>query len=172
MKSLSTLIVFLIFFSIGLQAQNSSKKIKMHKVWITMQDDSKEQGILYSADEGFLKIANNNSLDVSNLTTIDVKNIDVIKIRRKGKIGKSTWIGAASGVGFGVIFGLAVEDDDNWDGVVATGAGFLFGVIGTGIGAGVGTIKKKIHINGDIEIYKSHLNEMQTYSLAPKNTTN
>jgi len=167
MKALSTLIVFLIFFSIGLQAQNSSKKIKMHKVWITMQDDSKEQGILYSADEGFLKIANNNSLDVSNLTTIDVQNIDVIKIRKKGKIGKGAWIGAASGGGIGVVLGLASSDE-----FVAIGTGFFFGVIGTGIGAGVGAIKKKIHINGDIEIYKSHLVEIQSYSLVQKNTSN
>ena len=171
MKASLTLIAFLLFFSIGLHAQNTSKKNKIYKVWITMLDDSKVQGVLYSADNEFIKISKNNSFDFSNLTTINFQNIDVIKIRRKGKIGKGAWIGAASGVGFGVILGLASEND-GWEGLVATGAGFFFGVIGTGVGAGVGTIKKKIHINGNIEIYKSHLEEIKSYSFTPNNTSN
>jgi len=171
MKASSILITFLIFFSIGLRAQNTSKKIKIHKVWITMQDDSKIKGALYSADNESIKISKNNSFDVSNLTTIDVQNIDVIKIRRKGKIGRGAWIGAASGVGFGVVLGL-VSENDEWEGVVATGAGFFFGVIGTGVGAGVGASKKKIQINGDIETYKNNLAIIQSYSLVLKHTTN
>ena len=167
------LMIFAFFFSISiaLQAQNTSNKIKPHKIWITQLDGSKVSGILYAADEGFVKIAQNNSLDVSNLTSINSEQIDFVKIRRKGKIGRGAWIGGVSGASFGVILGLATVDD-GWEGLVATGEGIFFGAIGTGIGAGIGAIKKKIQINGNIEVYKSHLLEIQSYSLVPKNDNN
>ena len=171
MKTTLTLFAIFMSFSIGLQAQNTSKNIKPHKVWITLMDGLKVKGDLYSADDVSIKIAENNSLDVSNLTAISNQKIDVIKIRRKGKIGKGAWIGATSGAGFGVILGLASESD-GWEGVVATGAGIFFGAVGTGVGAGIGAIKKKIRINGNVEIYKSRLSEIQSYSLIPNKTTN
>jgi len=199
MKTTLMLLAIFMSFSIGLQAQNTSKKIKPHKVWITLMDGIKVKGDLYSADDVSIKIAKNNSLDVSNLTAIsnqkidvikirrkgkknnslDVSNltaisnqkIDVIKIRRKGKIGKGAWIGAASGAGFGIILGLATEDD-GWEGLVATAEGIFFGAVGTGVGAGIGAIKKRIQINGNIDIYKSRLSEIQSYSLVPNNATN
>ncbi|RXP54274.1 hypothetical protein EC396_09425 [Lutibacter sp. HS1-25] len=167
MKKTLTILAILISFSFGLQAQNTSKKIRPHKVWITLMDQSKVKGVLYSADDESIKISENNSLDISNLTTVSGEQINTLKIRRKGKIGKSIWIGAVSGVGTGVILGLATESD-GWEGVVATGAGFTLGVVGTGIGAGVGAIKKRININGNMDTYKTYSNEIQSYSLVIK----
>lgn len=171
MKTTLMLLAIFMLFSIGLQAQNTSKKIKPHKVWITLMDGIKVKGDLYSAEDVSIKIVENNSLDVSNLTAISNQKIDVIKIRRKGKIGKGAWIGAASGAGFGIILGLATEDD-GWEGLVATAEGIFFGAVGTGVGAGIGAIKKRIQINGNIDIYKSRLSEIQSYSLVPNNATN
>jgi len=171
MKTYLSILVILLSFSVSIQAQKSSKKLKLYKVWITLINDTKVQGHLYAADDTSIKITEYNSLDVSNLTTIDSKHIDIIKMRRKGKIGKGAWIGAISGAGIGVITGLATEDS-NWQGAVATGEGIIFGIIGTGVGAAIGAIKKKIQINGNSEVYKSHLLEIQSYSLIPKNTAN
>ncbi len=171
MKTTLMLLAIFMLFSIGLQAQNTSKKIKPHKVWITLMDGIKVKGDLYSADDVSIKIAKNNSLDVSNLTAISTQKIDIIKIRRKGKIGKGAWIGAISGAGFGIILGLATEDD-GWEGLVATAEGIFFGDPGTNTSAGIGAIKKRIQINGNIDIYKSRLSEFQSYSLVPNNATN
>lgn len=171
MKNFLMIFAFFFSISIALQAQNTSNKIKPHKIWITQLDGSKVSGRLYAADEGFVKIAQNNSLDVSNLTSINSEQIDFVKIRRKGKIGRGAWIGAVSGAGLGVFIGLTTESD-GWEGVVATGSGIMLGAIGTGIGAGIGAFKKKLSINGNLEVYKSHLQEIQSYSLVPKNDNN
>jgi len=167
MRPILLLLAFLMPFSYGLNAQNKSKKIQIHNVWVTTMDGSKTKGVLYSADEQSIKISKNNSFSNSSLIVIDSEKIDVIKIRRKGKIGRSTWIGAASGAGFGVILGIAIEDDDDWDGVVGTASGLFFGLVGTGVGAGVGASKKKIQINGNSEIYISNLSFLQSISLVP-----
>lgn len=160
----------LLFFSFGINAQNSTKKNKFHKVWITTLDGSKERGILFSADESSVKISKNNYFDISNLTSIDSENIDVIKIRRKGKIGRGAWIGAASGAGFGVILGLIVDDEDTNEGLVATGGGITLGILGTGVGIVVSTNKKKVKINGEPSLYKDNLEFLQSRSLVTNNS--
>ena len=86
----------------GYKLKNSSKKAKIYKVWVTTMDGSKTKGLLYAADEQAIKIAKNRSSSSSDLIVIDGEKIDLIKIRRRGKIGRSTWIGAAAGVGAGV----------------------------------------------------------------------
>lgn len=169
MRPTLLLLAFLMSFSYGLNAQNNSKTIQIHKVWVNSMDGSKTKGVLYSADKQSINISKNNSLSNSNLIVIDSEKIDFIKIRRKGKIGKGAWIGAASGAGFGVALGLSAEKDNQWDAVVATASGLFFGIIGTGVGAAVGTIKKKIQINGNSELYINNLSYLQSISLVPEN---
>jgi small nuclear ribonucleoprotein (snRNP)-like protein len=165
MRPILFLLVFLMPFSYGLNAQNSAKTTKVYKVWVTKMDGSKTKGVLYSADEQSIKIAKNKSFSSSDLIVIDGEKIDLIKIRRRGKIGRSTWIGAASGVGFGVLFGLAVDEGDGYGGLVTSATGLFFGIVGTGVGAGVGTIKKRIRISGNSEIFSSNLAYLQSISL-------
>lgn len=165
MRFTTLLLVFLLALSNNLKAQNNSKKFKPYKVWITTIDGTKTSGILYTANAQEVKISEHNFATSSNLTSIDAENIAHIKIRKKGKIGKGTWIGAASGVGFGVLFGIAIEDDDGWEGLVATGTGLFFGIVGTSVGAGVGALKKRIPIDGDMEKYQSNLSYLQAISL-------
>ena len=167
MRPILLLLVFLMPFSYGLNAQNSSKKAKIYKVWITKMDGSKNKGVLYSADAQSIKLAKNKSSSSSDLIVIDGKKIDLIKIRRRGKIGKSTWIGATAGVGAGVVFGLSVDEGEGYGGLVTSASGLFFGIVGTGVGAGIGTIKKKIRINGNSELYSSNLSFLQSISLLP-----
>lgn len=168
MRPILLLLAFLMSFSYGLNAQNNSKAIQINKVWVKLMDGSKTKGVFYSADEHSIKISKNNSLSKSNLIIIDSEKIDVMKIRSKGKIGKGAWIGGASGAGFGVAIGMAT-DSGEMKSVVATVSGLFLGIIGTGIGAAVGSIKKKIQINGDSELYIYNLPFLQSISLAPKN---
>ena len=167
MKRILLLLVFLMPFSYGLNAQSSEKTTKVYKVWLTKMDGSKTKGVLYSADDQSIKIAKNKIFGSSDLIVIDGEKIDLIKIRRRGKIGRSTWIGAASGVGFGVLFGLAVDESDGYGGLVTSASGLFFGLVGTAAGAGVGTIKKRIRISGNSEIYSSNLAYLQSISLVP-----
>ncbi len=166
MRLIIRFFAFLMLFSYGLNAQNNSKTIQIHKVWVKTMDGSMVKGVLYSADEQSIKISKNNSFSNSDLIVIDGEKIDVIKMRRKGKIGKGAWIGAVSGAGFGVALGLAANNDE-WEGVVATVSGLFFGIVGTGVGAGVGAIKKKIQINGNSELYISNVPYLQSTSLVP-----
>lgn len=166
------MLAIILLCSCTLFAQKNNKKIEYYKVWITPIDGSKSViGYLYSADEQTVKIIDNISLNVSIKTEISAKKIDVIKIRRKGKIGRSMLIGGGSGVLTGVAIGFIQGDDDN-TGLIyfekeayAVGYGFFLGIIGTGVGAGVGSIKKKFLINGDIDIYKQNLNLLKGYSV-------
>ena len=98
-----TLFGILFFFSLGLNAQKKTNKIKTHKVWATLVDDTNPKGILYSADNEGIKIINKNSLDTTNLITINAINISVLKIRKKSKLGNSALIGGLSGMGFGAL---------------------------------------------------------------------
>jgi hypothetical protein len=167
MKSILFLLAFLMPFSYGLNVQNSSKETKIYKVWVTTMNGSKTKGILSSANEQSIKIAKKKSSNNSDVIAVNGDNIAIIKIRRRGKIGRSTWIGAAAGVGVGVVFGLAVDEVDLYGGSVTTAKGLFFGIVGTGVGAGIGTIKKKIRINGDSEIYSSNLPFLTSISLLP-----
>jgi small nuclear ribonucleoprotein (snRNP)-like protein len=168
MRPISLLLAFLMSFSYGLNAQNNSKTIQIHKVWVKTMDGSKTKGALYSADEQSIKISKNTSLSNSNLIVIDSEKIDVIKIRRKGKIGKGIWIGAASGTGVRVALGFSA-DNGELKGLVATASGLFFGIVGTGVGAAVGSIKKKIQINGNSELYISNLSFLQSIASVPEN---
>lgn len=42
------------------------------------------------------------------------KNIETIKLRRIGSVGRSAWIGAASGIVAGALVGLATNDEDEF----------------------------------------------------------
>ena len=168
MRPILLLLAFLMSFSYGLNAQNKSKKIQIHKVWVKTMDGSETKGVLYSADEQSIKISKDNSSGNSNLIVIDSEKIDVIKSRRKGKTGKGAWIGAASGAVFGVALGMA-SGNGELKVVVAPASGLFFGIIGSGVGVVVGSIKKKIQINGNSELYISNLSFLQSISLVPKN---
>ncbi len=173
MKATSIILMgILLLYSMGVQAQKTTKKVKLHKVWISLTDSSNVKGVLYSADENAIKIAKNYSMDVSNLTSINYQNIDILKIRRKGKVGKGAWIGALSGVGAGIIIGLIDGDDEpGWFSFTkeekALASGIYLGVVGTGIGALIATKKEKIAINGDNQNYEKILKTIQSYSFTP-----
>lgn len=166
-------------------AQEPNKKFKVHKVWVSKIDNSKVvKGILLEAnDESLIIIGKKNSEIIVN-----VKDIHKIKIRMKGKVGKGAAIGAATGVATGLVIGFASGDDPDKTvdgyfpylgsytytvegttagGKAATWAAGL-GIVGTVVGAVVGSKKETFLINGDSKNYLRYFDEIQTYSMNRK----
>ena len=170
MGKFQLIVIFSMLFSMGVVAQNKTKKVKVYKIWIELTDNSKVRGVLYSAEINGIKIISGKSIDDSSLPNIAPQNINKIKIRRIGKIGRGAWIGAASGAGFGVAFGLIIDDEDTDGGLVAGGGGISFGILGIGVGIVVGANKKKVKINGEPSLYKDNLEFLQSISLVTNNS--
>lgn len=160
-SSLVVLLSILLVAPIFAQSQRKAKKSKVYKVWVNKTDRSTVKGYLYSANNELIKVVTK----VSDSDLIEVKAIDInkIKIRRKGKIGRNTWIGGAIGAGVGATLGLLVAWGD--EEAVATGSGLFFGAIGSGIGAAIGASRKTIRINGSLEMYNAELKWLQAYAI-------
>lgn len=149
-----------------------AQKSKPYKVWIDQMDNSNViKGFLYSVDEYSLKISKDKTgLDSTSVIIVDAERINLIKLRRKGRIGRGAGIGAASGALLGGILGLADGDDEpGWFSATkeekATGGGILLAIPGAAVGAGVGAIKKKIVIDGNMENYSMNLDKLRAYAL-------
>lgn len=148
------------------------QKSKPYKVWIDQMDNSRViKGFLYSADDKSVKISKiAKATDSSSLLIVDAERINQIKLRRKGKIGRGAGIGAASGALLGGILGLADGDDEpGWFSATkeekAVGGGILLFIPGAAIGAGIGAIKMKIVIQGNMENYSMNLDKLQACAL-------
>ena len=63
------------------------------------------------------------------------------------------------------------DDEPGWFSATkeekAVGGGILLVIPGAAVGAGVGAIKKKIEIGGNMENYRMNIAELRTYSLNP-----
>jgi len=161
-----TLLGVLLFFPAEIKAQNSTDKIKIHKVWITMVDGSKVKGNLYSASKEGVTITKSKTVDINQLRTISFKDIHVIEIRRNGKVLKGMLTGGLIGVGASVLLG-ATSSSDNFFTQEETIliSSILFVPLGTGIGALAGTKKENFNIGGDLKRYQMALKKIQSYSV-------
>ena len=161
--------------------QETNKKFKVHKVWVSKIDNSKViKGILLEVNDESLNIIGKKNAEI----IIKIKDIHKLKIRRKGKVGRSAGIGAGIGAATGGIIGLVSGDDPDktvdagWFGtwtVEGTTAGEKavawavgLGITGTIVGAVVGTKKESFLINGDLGNYQTYFSEIQTYSMNRK----
>lgn len=166
MKNIALTVLVFLFIAPGLHSQNRKEKIKVYKVWVTKMDGSKQKGFFYAADEKGITISKSKTPDKSKLVLVEAKSINIIKIRRKGAVGKGAGIGFLSGAAVGAIIGFADGDEFLFPKEAKAGiAGAFIGVIGTGVGAIVGTGKKKILIDGNAETYRIQLNSLTNYTL-------
>lgn len=160
MLKFTLLLLIGLFMSFSNFAQSKQKKAKKYKAWISLLDDK-------SVVKGYFNDLKDSSivvLDSKNKERIElpVNNIDMIKIRRKNRIGRSAGIGAASGFVFGAILGYSDGDDPpdtflfKYTAEEKAGASaILLMPIGAGIGAGIGSFKKKFDIGGSMVNYKA-----------------
>lgn len=157
-----------------INSQSTSKKIKVHKIWVsTIENSYNMNGYFYEAGNDYIKILQN-SLNDSFLDTlkIDITNIYKIKLRKKGAIGKGTWIGALTGTFTGAVIGYtATEEDEDktWGdfskGVNSTAWGLTGLMVGTGVGVLVGSKSKKFDINKRLTNYTAILKELRQYEI-------
>ena len=170
------LFAFLLFFPPILYAQKASKNNKIYKIWVKPMDKSEViKGYLYSVNETSVNLIDNVSLDTTNIITINSKNVDVIKWRKKGNVKRGLGKGVLGGALFGIIAGLTADLDPELDssnpgdiitkgvarGAVTIGTTFIYSVIGSGIGAGISSIKQKALIKGDIENFAIELPKLK-----------
>ena len=145
-----------------------AQKVRTYKAWVTLINNTEIKGVLYSANEDGIMLTDKDLMDT--VAFLDYKTIEVIKIRRKGSIGKGAWVGAASGMVLGGIAGYASGDDPSgWFSYTAEEkillAGIPSAVIGTGLGAIIGTNRRKYSIKGNHQSYASCLPELKSFAL-------
>ena len=157
--SLSHFIGILLTF-LCLMIPANAQKVKTHKIWVTLLDETKVKGTLYAADEVMLVIVGQDL----NRITLDPRDIELIKIRKAGSIGRGTWIGAVTGLVAGSIVNFAT-DDSGWAWQYNVYSGALIGVpLGAAVGIGIGSKRKKIVVNGDKSTYILHLPRLRMYT--------
>jgi uncharacterized protein (TIGR02145 family) len=170
MKTLILIPVFLFSNLCPIQAQSDVQTPKkLFKTWISIQGKKdKVAGVLYEIRDSSILLSGSyekadyikgNNL---NLKKIEVADINSINVRRHKAIGRGIMVGSLSGVGLGVIMGLATTTpggDDKEQGTTKLGASIFFsiflGACGTVIGAGVGAIKSKIVVHGSQQQFEN-----------------
>lgn len=163
MQTLRLLLILMLIYTLPTV---KAQKIKQYKTWVTLTNDTKAIGILYSADKNGILIMREDLTQAN----IDSKTIEVIKLRRKGSVGRGVWIGALSGATAGAVTGYASGDDEpGWFSATAEekalGHGLLLAFPGAGVGAIFGSGKTTFLINGDDDTYLAKLAEIKKYSL-------
>jgi hypothetical protein len=177
-KTASILFAILLFSSPIVHAQKTAKVNQIYKIWVKPMDHSKViKGYLYKVNETSISLYGFKNLDTANLINIDSKNIDVIKWRKKGRIKKGLGYGAAGGALVGLVVGITMDLEDVVPGIdspspdplgkgvvrgaLTFGTTIAYGVLGSGIGTGIGLIKNKVLIKGDIENYAKELAKLK-----------
>lgn len=169
MKS-NAIILLLFFNAINSYAQSIEKteKIKSYRIWV--KGEVKIEGILYSSSDSSVSIipytkewteSNKNSI-----TEISIEKISKIKLRRLNRVGNGAlWglgIAGAGGLGLGIAAGL-------YGGQVLYGAfigSVIFGGVGAGIGALIGSNKKSYNIQYSLHEFQNvYKNEFDSKSL-------
>ncbi|WP_248723793.1 hypothetical protein [Seonamhaeicola sp. ML3] len=172
---LSTVILCLtLLLCFKVNSQEEAKKVRIYKIWVELTDKTKQKGFLYAIDDKSLKIISDLPLkNESEILNINPEDINQIKIQRKGKMVRSILIGGLSG---GLLATLGSSDTSDDDSVVvqiyseaAKAGSIVFGtLVGTSLGAIIGTGKKKIDISGDAAIFKSKREELSRYAMVKK----
>jgi small nuclear ribonucleoprotein (snRNP)-like protein len=155
---IGVLLIFLISFT------TVAQKSITHKVWVTLSDNSEVKGTLLQAtEEAFVLVKE----DLSKME-IDPQRIKTLKIRKTGSVGRGAWMGALGGFLAGSLVGYASGDDEpgllSWTAEEKAFAGaFLATPAGTLLGIAIGSGKETILVNGNLELYRTNLNQLKRY---------
>ena len=156
---------------------DSRHRIKLYQVWLKQPDVAIQlKGALFETKDSSLLLSN--SLNIKDyregkyeVRQVDVRNINIIKIRKKGNIGKGTWIGAVSGFAVGGILGYwsyrthpgsYTMDNPTTIALLITGA---CGIAGTCLGAALGSVKIRIPIQGSQAKFKYSSIKLKKHSI-------
>ena len=157
MRTRNTLLVLI--FALTLPSAYT-QKVKTFKVKVTLTDNTRFRGYLYSAAADALVIKGEDFTDI----TIKPETIDVLKLKRENSLGRGAWMGAIGGLVVGAAAGYAAESGSGWEDVGAIGGGIIGAPIGALIGVGIGSFQKTMVIHGDRATYESQLSTLQKYA--------
>lgn len=172
-RSLIITSIIVLSFQIAGFSQTDFKEDKKYKIWISLNKDPfKLKGFLYKLNDSSIIlsktfISKEDSAKGSDLFEININHIEKIKIRRKGSIGRGATIGGISGLVFGSIIMLTqTGHDDSFDPIRKFSFFALpLATLGSGIGVLFGSFKAKIQINGNINTFNSHRENLQKITI-------
>ena len=190
MKALA--LVLVMYFTVAsIPAQQKTSKKRISYTTIEKSDQTKVHGILYQVEDTKVQLissplnlnlikAESHDPDQYDYQDVYAYEIEQIKLKRKGKLARSTLIGLGVGFTTGFIIGLLEGDDPpdppcqgwcfnlSFTPETAEGKGAFYGtglgLLGAGIGAIVGSIKLKIPINGSTKQFKASQSHLKKYA--------
>lgn len=157
-------------FSLTSNAQENIKyDPRIYKTWISLNNrKSLLAGVLYEIKDSSILISN--SLLKQDylkgnykVTDINFKNIDHVSVRGKNSLLIGSIIGTAAGIAgaVGIAQGIA-RKDEFFGAFIIVGTPII--VLGTGIGALVGSFRVRIPINGSFEYFRRNERKLESYS--------
>ena len=155
-----------------------------YQTWISLYNAPYNmKGMLYKIEDSSILFAqhtlaydfNGGRLKMADLS---INNVEAVKVRRKGKIGLWSSVGAITGFTAGWVIGKAITPNHQ-DGLVTPvglmesagygvftiGLGIGLGIGGAAIGAAIGSVKIKIPINGSRANFNMEKSRLKKYSL-------
>jgi hypothetical protein len=181
MKKSVLFVLLMMAISISASGQVDSAVVKLYDSWYFFNSGLKSKVKVFTydfQDSTITIVARNgyfrNSVPASSdLQIIPVQNINKIVFRRKGQQTAFLVGGLVTGALFGAIIGYSNGDDpyDNSLGVgVSAGVkAFTGAMLGAGIGVGIGltlgSIKKTIPLDSNVERYKKMKPTLLKYSI-------
>jgi hypothetical protein len=177
MKYFTTVFFAILFGFNSINAQKDTiPKLKLYKTWIYMQegDPYKIIGVLYEFKDSTIVLSNSTNIEnyqSNNFRTqeISIQNIKEIEFRKVNSVGKGAWIGALSGLVVGVVFGASIEPNSGYltstteNNILVYGISFT--LLGSAIGALIGSTTIQIPINGSMEKYKKKYDKLNKYPI-------
>lgn len=155
--------VLLVLCLVGQTAQSQIFKDKRpYKVWVSRLDtDNKTEGYLVQAKDSSILVSQSLAYAAATTQEINATNISSLKFRKKGKVGRSIWQGALAGFAVGGVVGLTSIDP------FAVLVTIPLTPLGAVIGGGIGTIRTRVSINGNLQQYHTSKAQLSKYVITP-----
>jgi hypothetical protein len=176
------LTTFLLQTSYSIGQQNPPLRKLTYKISITDSGMRELEGYLFNATDTSLKVSHwpvKFGFDAAlkdNFKEVPYHQISEIKLKRSHSAGRGALIGTVTGLVIGAAAGLIEGDDppEYWFRVTAGEKALIYGALGAGGGAVIGTIigaiaKKKFIIGGNKEKFDAMKQNVMNKAYGPQN---
>lgn len=171
MRTKFVLLLFILTGSSGLvQSQNQTIKTpKPYDSWVKTPSNL-HRGTLYQIQDSTLRISDRN---INKILTFNFQDINQVQLRRKNSVLTGALIGGAIGILPAAILISATKDEMMYGLFVPVIAvvGLGGAAIGTGIGAGIGSIRITIPIDRKRENFDRYRSKLDYFATHPSSFT-
>lgn len=169
-------IILIFLLSINLSvAQESTQGKPRYNCWlIPLSSSIKARGFISSVTDKSISLVSVTKVAkdsvINAVTVFSYSDIKSIIVRKKNSVGNVALAGSLIGLFVGGLLGLAQGSDDPdallsyTAGEKALAVGIPFAIIGSGVGAWIGSSKNKMIINGSIENFRNYQRSLTYYS--------